>query len=81
MLQKYSLKEVAKILIVTFGPLISINDTFHSLPYIAWWDLTDSTFIENGLEDLGLVLGILYRYSKESTWDKECNIFSVNLYI
>lgn len=71
-LKSYNPTEVAKLLLVTFGPLISINNSFHSLPYIAWWDLTDSHFVENGLGDLGLTFSILYRNYTESIWNKEC---------
>lgn len=68
----YNVQEVAKIFVVIFGPLVSVNNSQHALPYIAWWDLTDLNFIENGLEDLGVTIHFLYNHVNDSIWNQDC---------
>lgn len=71
-LNGYSQDKIAKILIVIFGPFISVDNAVISLPFVAWWDLTDTNFIKSGFEDLGIVLNIYFEYGSESTWSQEC---------
>ena len=70
----YTLSEMARLFIVIFGPLVTVNNNFHnlSLPYIAWWDLTESNFTERSFEDLGLTLYFLYLKSDEFSYSKDC---------
>ncbi|XP_046920392.1 F-box only protein 47 [Dermatophagoides farinae] len=69
----YTLSEMARLFIVIFGPLVTVNNNFHnlSLPYIAWWDLTESNFTERSFEDLGLTLYFLYLKSDEFSYSKD----------
>lgn len=72
-LKQYSREEVAKFLILLFGPLITVNgNLFTTLPYLSWWDFSETHFVEHGLEDLGVVLQVLYRFKKELQWKNEC---------
>lgn len=78
-LNVYSVQEISKLLIVIFGPLVTINNSSYSLPYLAWWDLTDSNFMEKGLENLGLTFHYIYKNSDEFLWSKDCkNILGFN---
>ncbi|KAF7488220.1 F-box only protein 47 [Sarcoptes scabiei] len=70
-LNVYSVQEISKLLIVIFGPLVTINNSSYSLPYLAWWDLTDSNFMEKGLENLGLTFHYIYKNSDEFLWSKD----------
>ena len=52
-----------KLLVIIYGPLIRSS----SMPRIGWWDLTHTFFVDSGLEDLGLVLFMIFsnRNNKE----------------
>ena len=50
---------------IIYGPLISTSPTHLTTPYIGWWDLTDTFFVENGLSELGLTLYVLYNSRKK----------------
>lgn len=80
-LKPYSLENCAKLLVIIFGPLISIAPTPGTLPYIGWWDLTDTFFIHNGLEELGFAIHLLYKHhSIKSTWNKRSIFLFINIY-
>lgn len=70
--KKYNVQEIAKIMVVIFGPLVAVYNSRNALPYIAWWDLTDSSFIDNGLEDLGVTIHFLYKHVSDSIWNQDC---------
>ncbi|CAG2177987.1 unnamed protein product, partial [Oppiella nova] len=63
-LKPHSLQMRAKLLLITYGPLISVSPASTSIPYIGWWDLTDTFFINQGLEELGFALYMLYGQTK-----------------
>lgn len=73
-LKDFTLEQIAKVIIVIFGPIVSTNSSIYSLPFIAWWDLTDTNFVKVGFEDLGLVLSIFYDTNETTGWDKNCKI-------
>lgn len=77
-LNSYSSIEVAKLFIVIFGPLVTINNSQYSLPYVAWWDLTDLNFIQQGLEDLGLTFYFMNKCHAEVIWTKDCKYHHLN---
>jgi len=71
-LKPHSLTNRAKLLVIIFGPLISIAPTPGTIPYIGWWDMTDTFFIQNGLEELGFAIHLLYRHHvKDSIWNQQ----------
>jgi hypothetical protein len=77
-LKPYGLTERAKLLVIIFGPLISLTPSPGSLPYIGWWDLTDTFFIQSGLEELGFAIHLLYTHHKEDDiWNKQ-SLLSIN---
>ena len=63
-LKPHSLQMRAKLLLIIYGPLISVSPASTSIPYIGWWDLTDTFFINEGLEELGFALYMLYGQTK-----------------
>ncbi|CAG2102562.1 unnamed protein product [Medioppia subpectinata] len=63
-LKPHSLAVRAKLLLIMFGPLISVSPVHTTVPYIGWWDLTDTFFINAGLEELGFALYMLFRQTK-----------------
>lgn len=70
-MKNQSQEKISRQLILIFGPLIANYNTINSWPYLAWWDLTDSSFVENGLEDLGVTFHCLYTYHYDYNWSKE----------
>lgn len=80
-LKAYSTNQIAKFLICVFGPIITTNSSHYSLPFIPWWDLTDTIFVKAGFEDLGFILDVYYNTKKETEWNKECKAFLFNFMI
>lgn len=76
--KKYTKKQIAKVIIIIFGPIISTNHSQYSLPFIPWWELTDTNFVKNGFENLGMILDAYYNTDKETIWNKECKICIFN---
>lgn len=72
----YSSIEISKLFLVIFGPLVTINNSQYSLPYVAWWDLTDLNFVQQGLEDLGLTFYFMSKCHSEVIWNKDCKYLS-----
>ena len=61
----------ARLLMIIYGPLISMTPQPVNIPYIGYWDLTDTFFIENGLDELGYAMYLLYA-SAEAPEQKSC---------
>lgn len=74
-LRSHSMEIRVKLLFIIFGPLITVPTSPLPLPYIGWWDLTDTFFIDSGLEDLGFVFYMLFNEQKTETEKQSLKIF------
>ncbi|XP_054169284.1 F-box only protein 47-like [Oppia nitens] len=64
-LKPYSLEMRARLLLIIYGPIIDVGPQQNTIPYIGWWDLTDTFFImKKGIRNLGNILFVLFRQSQ-----------------
>ena len=69
----------SKLLIILYGPLLVDTYNSNKLPSIAWWDLTDTFFIDDGLRELGFSVHLLHRHlDSNRKWSNEEIILLVN---